>query len=138
MMQKLQSKTPPAKNPRKFNMWTEHMCYMVKCIMVHSTRLFSAIDSPLRQLYVATFRLRAKFALAAHCMSNRLHYSANVLFYIFSRIFILLSQESDQSAITSSLRSNHLSGTLSWETQISAFRNGTRSKLAGLFSTLFL
>ena len=59
--------------------------------------------------------------------------------YLFSCIFILLSRESDQSAMRARLGvASHLSTTPRWGIPLSAFPNGTTSKLAGLFSTLSL
>ena len=89
---------------------------------------------------------RARFGVAGHlsttprwgnpagCLSPQ-----HILFILFSSIFILLSRESDQSAIRARLGvSSHLSTTLKWGIPLSAFPNGTTSKLAGLFSTLSL
>ena len=63
-------------------------------------------------------------------------------FFLFSCIFILLTRKSDQSAIRVRLGvarlggAGHLSTTPRWGNSVSAFPNGTASKLAGLFSTL--
>ena len=58
--------------------------------------------------------------------------------FVFSCTF-LLSRESDHSAIRARLGvASHLSTTPRWESLLSAFFNGTTSKLDGLFSTLAL
>ena len=58
---------------------------------------------------------------------------------LVSCIFILLSRESDQCAIIARLGvAGHLSTTPRWGISLSAFPNGSTSKLAGLFSTLSL
>ena len=63
-----------------------------------------------------------------------------VVFFVFSRIFILLSRESDQSAVT---RSHRELPAICLPHQdegipLSAFPDRTTSKLADLFSTLSL
>ena len=59
--------------------------------------------------------------------------------FVFSCMSILLSRESDYSALRArSGVASQLSTTLRWGNPVSAFPNGTASKLAGLFSTLSL
>ena len=61
------------------------------------------------------------------------------LFIVFSSIFILLSRESDESAITSSLGvSGRLSTTQRLGNSAKCVSYGTTINLAGLFSTLSL
>ena len=71
-----------------------------------------------------------------------LSYAKNLFcIYLFSYIVILLSRESDPSALRARLRvASHLSTVPHQDGGIpqSAFPNGTISKLAGLFSTLSL
>ena len=60
-------------------------------------------------------------------------------YFVFSCIFILLSRKSDQCAIRARLGvASHLSTTPRWGNPLSAFPNGTTSKLAGLFSIMSL
>ena len=59
------------------------------------------------------------------------------IFFVYFCIFILLSRENDQCAIRARLEvASHLSPHQDWGISLSAFPNGTTSKLAGLFSTL--
>ena len=64
---------------------------------------------------------------------------AHLCFLYLQYIFILQSLKCNQSAIRSWLRvADYLSTTSRWKTSPSVFPNNVISKLAGLFSTLFL
>ena len=57
--------------------------------------------------------------------------------FVFCCVFILLSRESDQCAVRARLGvASHLSTTPRWGIPLSAFSNGTTSKIADLFSAL--